>query len=85
MDQITTDQADHGSVLTTDYAHIMRQSGVRSGNPIVAGTRIGVHDVISLLQTGETVDSIVTRCFSRPDTGPSVRMSRLLRGSPRGN
>ena len=62
MDQITTDQADHGSVLT-EYVYIMRQSGVRSGNPIVAGTRIGVHDVIGLLQAGETVDTIVTRCF----------------------
>ena len=62
MDQITTDQADHGSVLT-EYLYIMRQRGVRSGNPIVAGTRIGVHDVIGLLQTGETVDTIVTRCF----------------------
>ena len=62
MDQITTDQADHGSVLT-EYLYIMRQRGVRSGNPIVAGTRIGVHDVIGLLQAGETVDTIVTRCF----------------------
>ena len=62
MDQITTDQADHGSVLT-EYLYIMRQRGVRSGNPIVAGRRIGVHDVIGLLQAGETVDTIVTRCF----------------------
>jgi len=62
MDQITTDQADHGSVLT-EYLYIMRQRGVRSGNPIVAGTRVGVHDVIGLLQVGETVDTIVTRCF----------------------
>ena len=62
MDQITTDQADHGSVLT-EYLYIMRQRDVRSGNPIVAGTRIGVHDVIGLLLAGETVDTIVTRCF----------------------
>jgi len=62
MDQITTNQADHGLVLT-EYLYIMRQRGVRSGNPIVAGTRIGVHDVIGLLQAGETVDTIVTRCF----------------------
>jgi len=62
MDQITTDQADHGSVLT-EYLYIVRQRGLRSGNPIVAGTRIGVHDVIGLLQAGETVDTIVTRCF----------------------
>ena len=62
MDQITTDQADHGSVLT-EYLYIVRQRGLRSGNPIVAGTRIGVRDVIGLLQAGETVDTIVTRCF----------------------
>ena len=62
MDQITTDQADHDSVLT-EYLYIVRQRGLRSGNPIVAGTRIGVHDVIGLLQAGETVDTIVTRCF----------------------
>jgi len=62
MDQITTDQADHGSVLT-EYLYIVRQRSLRSGNPIVAGTRIGVHDVIGLLQAGETVDTIVTRCF----------------------
>ena len=29
----------------------------------VRSTRIGVHDVIGLLQNAETVDSIVTRCF----------------------
>ncbi|NLH74986.1 MAG: DUF433 domain-containing protein [Verrucomicrobia bacterium] len=47
----------------TAYRYITRQPGVRGGHPIVAGTRIGVHDVIGLLQTGETVDSIVARCF----------------------
>ena len=31
--------------------------------PIIANTRIGVHDVIGLLQSGETVDTIVSRCF----------------------
>ena len=29
----------------------------------IGGTRVGVHDVIGLLQNGETVDSVVTRCF----------------------
>jgi uncharacterized protein (DUF433 family) len=43
--------------------YIVRRHGIRSGNAIIAGTRIGVHDVIGLLQTGENVDSIVTRCF----------------------
>jgi uncharacterized protein (DUF433 family) len=36
---------------------------VRSGNAIIEGTRIGVHDVIGLLQNGETVDSILVTCF----------------------
>jgi len=50
---------------TTDtaYRYITRQPGVRSGHAIVAGTRIGVYDVIGLLQNGETMDSIVSRCF----------------------
>lgn len=45
------------------YRHLLRQPGVRSGHTIVEGTRIGVHDVIGLLQNGETVDSIVSSCF----------------------
>jgi uncharacterized protein (DUF433 family) len=45
------------------YRYIAREPGVRDGQAIVAGTRIGVHDVIGLLQSGETVDSIVARCF----------------------
>ena len=47
----------------TAYRYITRQPGVRGGNAIVEGTRIGVHDVIGLLQNGETVESVVTRCF----------------------
>lgn len=49
--------------LATEYAYITRQSGVRGGNPIVVNTRIGVHDVVGLLQNGETVESLVTQCF----------------------
>jgi uncharacterized protein (DUF433 family) len=47
----------------TEYRYIVKHSGVRSGNAIIEGTRIGVHDVIGLLQNGETVDSIVATCF----------------------
>ncbi len=50
--------------LGTEYRYITRKPGVRSGNAIIAGTRIGVHDVIGLLQNGETVDSIIVTCFS---------------------
>jgi len=63
MEQITTNEADAGSPVVTEYVYITRQSAVRGGNPIVAGTRIGVHDVVGLLQNGETVDSLVTQCF----------------------
>lgn len=48
---------------TVAYRHLVRQAGVRGGHTIVEGTRIGVHDVIGLLQNGETVDTIVARCF----------------------
>ena len=45
------------------YRYIVRSVGVRSGNPIVEGTRVAVHDVIGLLQNGETVDTVRANCF----------------------
>jgi uncharacterized protein (DUF433 family) len=45
------------------YRYIVRSPGLRSGNPVVEGTRIGVHDVIGLLQNGETVDTVTAKCF----------------------
>ena len=36
----------------------MAVDGVRSGRPIVEGTRIGVHDVVGLYINGSTVDDI---------------------------
>jgi uncharacterized protein (DUF433 family) len=54
---------DDDSAIATEYAYITRLPEVRSGNPIVVGTRIGVHDVIGLLQNGETVDTIVANSF----------------------
>ena len=50
-------------MLKETYRYITATPGVRSGNAIIEGTRIGVHDVIGLLQNGETVDSIVVNCF----------------------
>jgi uncharacterized protein (DUF433 family) len=47
----------------TRYRYITRQPGVRGGHAIVEGTRIGVHDVVGLLENGETVDTLVRRCF----------------------
>jgi uncharacterized protein (DUF433 family) len=61
--ETTTNQSDADSLVAIEYAYITRQGGVRGGNPIVAGTRIGVHDVVGLLQNGETVDSIVSQSF----------------------
>lgn len=48
---------------TVGYRHLTRIPGVRGGQTIIEGTRVGVHDVIGLLQNGETVDTVVTRCF----------------------
>src|SRR5260370_35122645 len=63
MEQIRTTQADEDSSAATKYAYITRQNGVRGGNPIVAATRIGGHDVVGLLQNGETIDSIAIQSF----------------------
>jgi uncharacterized protein (DUF433 family) len=49
--------------VSETYRYIVRVSGVRGGHAKVEGTRIGVHDVIGLLQTGETVDTLTTKCF----------------------
>ena len=54
---------NEATATATAYRYITRQPGVRGGHPLIEGTRIGVHDVIGLLQNGETVDSVVTRCF----------------------
>jgi uncharacterized protein (DUF433 family) len=59
----TTSVAETPPTAGASYAYIVRVPGVRSGNAVVAGTRIGVHDVIGLLQNGETVETIVSRCF----------------------
>jgi uncharacterized protein (DUF433 family) len=48
--------------VAENYRYITRASGVRSGHARIENTRIGVHDVIGLLQNGETVDSI-PQCF----------------------
>ena len=51
------------SSISESYRYIVRSPGVRGGYARVESTRIGVHDVIGLLQTGETVDTLVTKCF----------------------
>ena len=47
----------------TNYRYIVKTEGIRGGNARIEGTRIGVHDVVGLLQNGETIDSI-PNCFS---------------------
>jgi uncharacterized protein (DUF433 family) len=49
--------------VSETYRYIVRSAGVRSGNPIVESTRIAVHDVIGLLQNGETIDTLRANCF----------------------
>lgn len=44
---------------TEGYKYLVRIAGVRSGNTIVEGTRIGVHDVVGLIVNGATVDDVV--------------------------
>lgn len=51
------------TTVTEGYKYITRTPGVRGGNARIEDTRIGVHDVIGLLQNGETVDSILVTCF----------------------
>jgi len=46
------------SQISESYRYIVRSPDVRSGNARVEGTRIAVHDVIGLLQNGESVESI---------------------------
>ncbi len=51
------------SSTATSWRYIVRSQGIRSGQAIVEGTRIGVHDVIGLLQNGETIDTVRENCF----------------------
>lgn len=51
------------STIEPSYRYIVRTPGVRGGHARVDGTRVGVHDVIGLLQNGETIDSLIANCF----------------------
>jgi uncharacterized protein (DUF433 family) len=48
---------------STTYRYLVSLPGVRGGKTIIEGTRIGVHDVVGLLQNGETMDTLTARCF----------------------
>ena len=51
------------ATVAETYRYIIRTPGIRGGNARVENTRIGVHDVIGLLQNGETMDSLIANCF----------------------
>jgi len=51
------------SATEKGYRYIVRTPGVRGGHAHIESTRVGVHDVIGLLQNGETVETVVSRCF----------------------
>lgn len=46
------------SETSQSYRYIVRTADVRGGRARVEGTRIGVHDVIGLLQSGESIDTL---------------------------
>jgi uncharacterized protein (DUF433 family) len=50
------------SAVEKPYRYIVSTHDVRGSNARVEGTRIGVHDVIGLLQNGETIDSLIANC-----------------------
>ena len=51
------------STIEPSYRYIVRSPELRGGHARVDGTRVAVHDVIGLLQNGETVDTVVANCF----------------------
>jgi uncharacterized protein (DUF433 family) len=45
-------------MIATRYRYVVQAPGIRSGLPIVEGTRIGVHDIVAMVKTGATVDEV---------------------------
>jgi uncharacterized protein (DUF433 family) len=43
----------------TGYRYLVKLPTVCGGNPVIEGTRIGVHDVAGLIVNGSTVDDVV--------------------------
>ena len=44
---------------TTSYRYLVNLPNVCGGKTIVEGTRVGVHDVVSLIVNGATVDEVL--------------------------
>ncbi|HAV64574.1 MAG TPA: hypothetical protein DCY13_19675 [Verrucomicrobiales bacterium] len=51
------------STNPTAYRYIAKTDGLRGGHAHVEGSRIAVHDVIGLLQSGERIETLIARCF----------------------
>lgn len=49
--------------VSEGYRYIVRSPDVRGGNARIQGTRVAVHDIIGLLQNGETVESLAANCL----------------------
>jgi len=43
----------------TAYRYIVKKPGVRSGNALIDGTRLAVHDVVGLFLNGASIDDVV--------------------------
>ena len=46
-------------MLKQQYRYITRVDGVRSGNAIITGSRIGVHDVVALILNDASIDDVI--------------------------
>jgi uncharacterized protein (DUF433 family) len=46
-----------------EYKYMTRLPKTRGGHPVIEKTRIGVHDVVGLLQNRESVDTVIKNCF----------------------
>ena len=64
--------------MTTSYRYTARSPDVRGGNARVEGTRIAVHDVIGLLQNGETVGSVESVTTTCPPTLTKAQVYECL-------
>ena len=49
--------------VSESYRYIVRSSGLRGAVRLSRAPELGVHDVIGLLQNGETVETLIGRCF----------------------
>jgi len=46
-------------MISSGYKYILQDPDIRSGRPVVQGTRIAVHDVLGLFLAGAGVEEII--------------------------